>query len=58
VPAVLLDIATGKIPESFQALKELMHGLLAHPGALCTLVAISAMHATGNLLGRIGLPTE
>jgi len=36
-PLILLDIATGEIAESFQALKELIHGLLAHSGALCKL---------------------
>ena len=44
-PPVLLDIATGKIAESLQALKELIHGLLAHSGALCKLARPRAVWA-------------
>ncbi len=44
-PLILLDIATGEIAESLQALKELIHGLLAHSGALCKLAWPIAVRA-------------
>ena len=44
-PPVFLDIATGEIAESLQALKELIHGLLAHSGAVRKLARPRAVRA-------------
>ncbi len=42
---IVLDITTGEIAESFHALKQLIHCLLAHPGTLCKLARTRAIRA-------------